>query len=83
MCRLATLIFSNLGSLTNLLLEVNTPRGTLNTPPHELIGIHIRAGQPSRKISTPARDIFKPARKQLPAPPENEKSIALAFLKAA
>ena len=33
--------------------------------------------------SAPARDFFKPAQKQLPALPENEKNIALAFLKAA
>jgi hypothetical protein len=57
---------------------------TLSTPLQTMGGgVSYGRGQPSCKISAPAQDFFKPARKQLSAPPENEKNIALAFLKAA
>jgi hypothetical protein len=55
-----------------------------NKDPHQPVrDVRSGRGQPSRKISAPARGFFKPARKQLPAPPENKKNIALAFLKVA
>jgi hypothetical protein len=52
-------------------------RRTLSTPLGTMGGVGSERGQPSRKISTPARDFFKPARKQ------KQKNIALAFVKAA
>ena len=56
---------------------------TLSPPIRTMGGVRSGRGQPSREILAPARDFFKSARKQLPAPPENEKNIALAFLKGA
>ena len=50
-------------------------RAHIKHPPTNFGGCQIRAGQPSR-------DIFEPNRKLLAAPPNFEKSIALAFLKA-
>jgi hypothetical protein len=40
-------------------------------------------GQPSREIFAPARENFEPDRELLPAPPNCERNIVLAFLKAA
>jgi hypothetical protein len=58
--------------------------GRQSPPPRTFMDVIFGQGQPSRKISAPARDFFKPARKQLPAPPENKKKhTALAFLKPA
>ena len=64
--------------VTNLTGDVKVPPPTQNSR-----DVRFGRGQPSREIFAPARDFFKPARKQLPAPPENGKNIALAFLKAA
>jgi hypothetical protein len=55
-------------------------RADTKYPPTNYGGCQIRAGATSREISAPARDFFKPARKQLPAPPENEKKHCSCIL---
>jgi hypothetical protein len=56
-------------------------RATLS-PPTNYGGCQIRVGAVLPRNFGPTWDFFKPAQKKLPAPPENEKNIALAFLKA-
>jgi hypothetical protein len=48
---------------------------TLSTPLRSNKDSRFGRGQPSREIFAPAWIFFKPARKQLPAPPENKKTL--------
>jgi hypothetical protein len=57
--------------------------GTLKSPLRTFKVSDPDGGQPSPRNFCPCPDFFKPARKQMPVPPENQKKIALAFLKAA
>ena len=52
-------------------------------PPTNYGAVWSGRGQPFREIFAPARMFFEPDQKLLPALPNFEKNIALAFLKAA
>ena len=57
-------------------------RGDIKTPPYELWGVLNPGGGNLPVKFPPAREIFESDRKLLSDPPDFEKNIALAFLKA-